>query len=228
MAKRPIFVPNSSERPFVKEITLEFEWFPGFAISQAQRSIRSFHKSAAKEGISPVLEISSKSTLESGVALSAFNLRLEISSGRFVSVESAFQGSKVFSNGGPYSELYDLPSREAKTDPRLRNSGNIVAFNLLGEQFPTEPLTAFYDWLYIRALAANPDLANQLLFYKGFSDIAFNPERSLNCQARSAALYVALHENNGGKMDRIASDKEYFLELLTGPKQETGTQLSFL
>ena len=26
----------------------------------------------------------------------------------------------------------------------------------------------------------------------GFTDIAFNPKKSLNCQARSAALYVAL------------------------------------
>ena len=66
--------------------------------------------------------------------------------------ECAYQGSKVFENGGPYHELYLVSSQEAKTDDRLRNSGALVAFNFCGESFPIEPKTAFYDWLYMTAL----------------------------------------------------------------------------
>jgi hypothetical protein len=178
-------------------------------------------------GISPVLEISSKSPEPLGVSLSAFNLRFEIAPGNIVSVESAFQGSKVFGNGGPFSDLYQRSSRDAKTDPRLRNSGNLKAFNLLGEAFPLQPLTAFYDWLYIRALIANRDLSSELLIYRGFSDIAFNPERSINCQARSAALFVALSEYPKVEIGRIIKDKDYFLRLLGASDTSKPNQLSF-
>ncbi|MEW6281612.1 MAG: hypothetical protein AB1758_23580 [Candidatus Eremiobacterota bacterium] len=68
----------------------------------------------------------------------------------------------------------------------------MVGFRFFDQDVPTRPLTAFYDWLYVRALRQNPDESEQLRGYRGFTDIAFNPARSLNCQARSAALYVAL------------------------------------
>ena len=35
----------------------------------------------------------------------------------------------------------------------------------------------------------------QLEAFQGFSDIAFNPDRSLNCQARAVALFVSLSKN---------------------------------
>ena len=50
----------------------------------------------------------------------------------------------------------------------------------------------FYDWLYIRALAQNSELALSLMEYNAFTDIAFNPKKSINCQANSAALFVSL------------------------------------
>lgn len=34
-----------------------------------------------------------------------------------------------------------------------------------------------------------------LLEYDGFTDIEFNPQKSLNCQAKAAALYVSLCRN---------------------------------
>src|SRR6266540_296198 len=137
--------------------------------------------------LAPVLEVSSKSEDPLGVSLSAFNLTLRIGGSRRMSVESAYQGSKVFEKGGPFHELYDAPSREAKKEERLRGSGRLIAFNLLGEVWPIEPVTAFYEWLYITALLQNPDLSERVVVYKAFSDIAFNPKRSLNCQARAAA-----------------------------------------
>ena len=144
MAKRPIFIPNFSGFPYVDTIDIEFKWHPGFAKSQLQKSIASLHAAAEKlNKISPILEISSKSTSRLGVSLSAFNLSLKASNGQRMSVECAYQGSKVFENGGPYHELYSVSSLKAKTDERLHNSGKLVAFNFCGEDFPTEPKTGF-------------------------------------------------------------------------------------
>ncbi|MDP9317212.1 MAG: hypothetical protein M3R24_41210 [Chloroflexota bacterium] len=209
MARRPIFVPRPEGSPFVQEIHLTFEWFPGFAKSQAQRSIRSLHEAAAEQGLEPVLEISSKSFEELGVKLSAFNLTLRLADGRAVNVEAAFQGSKVFEGGTSYPDLYSATGREAKTDERIRNSGNLERFNFLGAEWPLVPRTGFYDWLYITALHQNPSLAKRILEYKAFSDIAFNPDKSLNCQARSAALYVALHSR--GLIPGALASREGFI-----------------
>ena len=233
MAKRPIFTPNFNGFPHVDVIDIEFKWHPGFAKSQLQKSIASLHEAAEKlNKISPILEISSKSTSRFGVSLSAFNLSLETPNGQQTSVECAYQGSKVFENGGPYHELYSVSSREAKTDDRLQNSGELVAFNFCGEDFPTEPKTAFYDWLYIIALShQKTDIIRELEAFQGFSDIVFNPNRSINCQARAAALFVSLSKN--GLMDeQIFRDKDHYLALITGkdalpPTESHPTQDTF-
>jgi len=197
MAKRPIFTPNFSEFPYVDAVDIEFKWHPGFAKSQMQKSIASLHEAAEKlKKISPILEISGKSESDLGVSLSAFNLPLELPNGQTISVECAYQGSKVFEDGGPYHDLYYVSGREAKTDDRLQNSGELVAFNFYGEEFPIKPQAAFYNLLYIAALCQKEtDLMPKLEIFQGFSDIAFNPNRSLNCQARAAALFVSLSKN---------------------------------
>ncbi len=149
-----------------------------------------------------------------------------------MSVECAYQGSKVFENGGPYHDLYSVSSREAKTDDRLRNSGDLIAFNFCGEDFPTEPKTAFYDWLYMNALSQREtNLVKKLEGFQGFSDIVFNPNRSLNCQAR-AALFVALSKKDLIN-EQILQDKDRYLALITGKAQLPPTesyphQLTFL
>ena len=219
MANRPIFIPDFNGFPYVDTIDIEFKWHPGFAKSQMQKTILSLHEAAEKQGLAPILEISRKSTSRLGVSLSAFNLPLETASRKKMSVECAYQGSKVFENGGPYHDLYSASSRAAKTDERLKNSGELIAFDFCGEEFPTEPKTAFYDWLYITALyQKKKDLMPELETYQGFSDIVFNPNRSLNCQARAAALFVSLSKN--GLIDKqIFRNKDYYLALLNGKKQ---------
>jgi hypothetical protein len=202
----------------VEEVVVEFEWFPGFARSQAQKSIASLRKAAHEKGIGPVLEISSKSDTPLGVVLSAFNLTLQVQ-GRIVPVEAAFQGSKVFKSGGPFHDLYGVSSRDAKRDERVRSSGPIVGFNLFGEEWPTEPQTCFYDWLYVSALAQHADVAREIIKFNAFSDIAFNPKKSLNCQARSAAVFVALSRQ--ALLSPAAKDRENFLALFAG-KPKTG------
>ena len=225
MAKRPIFTPNFNGFPYVDTIDIEFKWHPGFAKSQMQKSIASLHAAAEKlNQISPILEISSKSMSPLGVSLSAFNLPLELPNGRTMSMECAYQGSKVFENGGPYHELYSVSSRAAKTDDRLRNSGDLVAFNFYGEEFPIEPKTAFYNLLYIAALhQKETDLMSELEAFQGFSDIAFNPNRSLNCQARAAALFVSLSKNRW--IDKpILCDTNYYFRLVIDNQQLPPTE----
>ena len=225
MAKRPIFTPNFSGFPYVDAVDIEFKWHPGFAKSQLQKSIASLHEAAEKlKKISPILEISRKSASDLGNSLSAFNLSLKTQKGQRMSVECAYQGSKVFENGGPYHELYSVSSREAKTDDRLRNSGELVAFNFCGEDFPIEPKTAFYDWLYMTALYQKTrDFVKELEVFQGFSDIVFNPNRSINCQARAAALFVALSKNELIN-EQILQDRESYLALITGKTQLPPTE----
>jgi hypothetical protein len=161
------------------------------ASSQKKKNVAALHASAARRGLSPLLEISSKSESEIGTQLSAFALRTR-ANGRETSVESAFQGSKVFEKGGPFQDLYSADSREAKKDARLRDSGRLKCFMFENEEYPLSPTTAFYDWLYINALYRHAEWRKYLQSFSGFTDIEFNPERSLNCQARSCAIFVAL------------------------------------
>lgn len=180
------------EAPFVRKVPVEFEWFGGFSLVQKRRCIASLHRAyAAGSPGDRVLEISSKSPDGLGVALSAFNLSLELG-GRVVPVECAFQGSKVFEEGGPYTDLLEASPRDAKRDARLLESGRLVAFELAGERYHLEPKDAFYNFVWIRALRQHGDLAEAVSAYDAFTDIEFNPQRSINCQAIAAALYVGL------------------------------------
>ena len=208
MAIRPIFLPGS-ESLLVNPVEIEFQWFPGLSPAQKQKSIKSLHEAAAQHNISRVLEISSKSLDKLGVKLSAFNLQYQLGDGRRYNLENVFQSSKVFENGGPYPDLLE---KEAKTDPRLRNSGALIGFQLDGVKWSLKPATAFYDWLYLGALKLSPDLSSRLLDFDGFSDIEFNPKRSLNCQAASAALFVSLARK--GEFDAVMESKQVFLNRL--------------
>ena len=111
-------------------------------------------------------------------------------------VEQAYQGSKVFSDGGPFTDLFFTSPKNAKRDPRIRNSGELVGFKFFNFLFGLNPPTFFYDWLYINTLLKNYNLVNKLDEYGAFSDIEFNPKKSLSCQAYSVALFLSLLANN--------------------------------
>lgn len=215
MAKRPIFIPLHDGKRYVLERYVDFEWHAGFAKSQKQKSIRALHEMALHEyGLKNPLEVSSKSEDPLGISLSSFNLTFTTKLGRKLTVEAAFQGSKVFEYGGPFLDIYEKPPIEAKRDERLRSSGALTKFSFFGTDWSLEPKTAFYDWLYINALLKNPDLINQLTDRDAFTDIEFNPERSINCQARSAALFCALYHTD--KLHFALEDRNNFLSLYKG------------
>jgi hypothetical protein len=215
MAVRPIFIPKSNGVIGVEEKMLEFRWHSGMAKSQKQKSVQELHKTAIICGFSPILEISSKSQEKIGINLSAFNLCMTMKSEHLtLTVETAFQSSKVFERGGPYKDIIGMDSRSAKKDIRLKESGNLIAFEFFGKRFPITPRTFFYDWIYINALHQNSDLAEKITVYSAFSDIEFNPARSLNCQAYSAALYVSLFNNR--LLNNALLSSESFLEITEG------------
>ena len=202
----------------VTAIPVEFVWHPGMSKSQKQRSIRSLHEAAAQtKSIRRILEISGKSEDETGVLLSAFNLRVQLIDDVIASVEALFQGSKVFSNGGPFTDIYLKDSREAKKDERVRASGQLIGFRCDNRDWPLYPQTVFYDWLYVSALRQNPILAAKILEYDGFSDIEFNPQKSINCQAASAALYKVLVVR--GLFDAAMSSPEEFIRIHANHKK---------
>ncbi|NLH76567.1 MAG: hypothetical protein GX465_05975 [Acidobacteria bacterium] len=212
MATRPVFSPIFEGLQLVQETAIEFVWHPGMAISQRQLNIRSLHEAAAGAGLSPVLEVSTKAQEAIGRSLSAFNLTIALNSGRSVPIEVAFQGSKVFESGGPFEDIMKRTPREAKRDPRLRESGPLREFRYEGCSWVLEPVTAFYDWIYLTALSSRRELVDQLAIYKGFTDIEFNPKKSINCQARSVALFLALDAR--GLIEIAIESQESFLATL--------------
>lgn len=211
MAERPIFIPTVEGEFLVRTTFVSFEWSPGMSASQRQKSSDSLQAAALRlPGISKVLEVSSKSREDLGVALSAFNLTFRtLKKNHVFCVECAYQGSKVFEFGGPYRDLFFVSPKDAKRDHRLISSGRLVGFQFFGNEWGLEPLTAFYDWLYINALAKRKELGASLPNYSAFTDIEFNPDRSVNCQAYSVALYVSLVQR--GLLDKALSSKSAFL-----------------
>lgn len=196
MAERPGFY---FDKDGVKKAVFEFEWYPGFSVAQKQRSIGSLHNAILQRfpGFIP-LEVSTKSTDPLGKKLSAFHLKI----GEFF-LENIFQSSKVFENGGPYTDLLFVSPKEAKRDQRLKESGQIIAFRYLDSEWPLIPRTVFYDYLYYCAVksALSAEELNEFRKYSFFTDIEFNPNKSLNTQARSAALVRLVLEMYGGLPD---------------------------
>ena len=218
MAIRPVFVIKD-EIPFYKEELIDFKFYNGFADIQKKKSVSSLHKAfLEKKPCSKILEVSSKSENELGIKLSAFNLMITTKSNKKFTVEVAFQSSKVFEKGGPYRDILEMTSKEAKKDRRLKESGSLQYFYYFGKKFPLNPTNYFYNWLYVNTLNINKELGDEVMKYNSFTDIEFNPQKSLNCQARAVAVYVSLRKQ--GLLEEALKNKESFLEIVYGQKEE--------
>ena len=223
MAIRPIFVPSINGKQLYTECNVEFKWNPGFASIQKQKNIKALHEGAKKYNLFSILEVSSKSEELLGQRLSAFSLKTKTEEYGEISIECAFQGSKVFENNIQYKDIYLKTSIEAKKDTRIRNSGKLIGFNYMGEEWGLEPKSAFYDWLYIQALYPHKDFLKKLYKYEGFTDIEFNPNKSINCQARTCAIIVSLLKKD--LYSEAMSSKKRFIEIIYEQKFLQGTLL---
>lgn len=224
MASRPVFIPDFEGAALVRTEYVDFQWFPGMAPSQKRKSVDSLHAAATRIlGINKILEVSSKSHDPLGIALSAFNLTFTtLKQNRTLSVECAYQGSKVFERGGPYVDIFEKSSQDAKKDERVRSSGRLLGFRFFGTDWGLEPQTAFYDWLYINALKKTAAAVDGLWNYSAFTDIEFNPERSINCQAYSVALFVSLSHRS--LLEKAVSSRETFLRTVTAAELSNARQ----
>ena len=192
MTERPVFVPENVA-PFYAAKNVKFEYYSGFWKGQNRKSINSLHKAFHNRNPEKkILEISSVSEDVLGVKLSAFNLTFIDGVYRNISVECAYQGGKIFEYGGPYLDLLSKTSKEAKKDPRLSQSGNVIGFRLNDKNYIQKNIEVFYSYLYISALKQNIELAEGILKFDAFTDIFYNPKKSVSCQARSAAMFVGM------------------------------------
>lgn len=216
MATRPVFVSRETGSALVQVALVEFTWHAGMARSRKQMSIRSLHEAVrANLAGARILEVSSASESPLGEGLSAFNLTFHTRGReREIAVECAFQGAKVFESGGPFTDLMDAKPLDAKRDPRLQSSGRLIGFRFSGHDWALEPPTAFYDWVYINALNLREELAEAAMAYDTFTDIAFNPAKSINCQAGSVALYVSLRRRN--LLQEALKSRDRYLSIISG------------
>ena len=63
-----------------------------------------------------------------------------------------------------------------------------------------------------KLLALNPKPIFNVLCYDAFTDIEFNPQKSINCQAEAVAIYVSLHRQ--GLLNEALKGKDEFLEIV--------------
>ena len=207
---KPVFMPRVNSDNLVKTDMVRFERHVGFASRQKKKSINDMHHAIRKKyGFNNVLELSSKSGNKLSFLLSPLSLKLTNEyDGKQYSVENAFQSSGVFEDGGPYTDLLTAPPRQAKKDERLITSGELMSYNYFGIEWSVEPLTAFYDWLYVNALKQNTQLHEEVMQYQAFTDMEFNPKKSIHCAAYALAMFVAL--NKRGLLDNIEDPAVFF------------------
>ena len=208
MATRPAWCVKNVG--IVRE-SFDFHYNSGFSDVQKKKNVKALHESIGKSA----LEVSTKSDNPLGFMLSAFNLKLD-----GIPFECVFQASKKYSNGGPYLDLLKVSPKEAKRDERHQTSGNLTAFVYKGEEFLLIPRTFFYDYMYIKAVKQSvcSREIKKILNYEYFTDIEFNPKKSINCQAKSVAIIKAMLQIFGEIPELNRKDFYFFYELISAEK----------
>ena len=214
MEYKPVFMPRVGSDNLVKTDMVRIERHVGFATRQKKKTLNDLHRVIKKKyGFKNVLELSTKSGNKLSFPLSPYSLQITNDDGQKYSVENAFQASKVFEQGGPYLDLLTEKPRQARKDDRLISSGELTGYDYFGMEWGVEPLTTFYDWLYINALKQHPELHEEVVQYQAFTDISFNPKRSVHCAAYSLAMFVALHKRD---LLEGVEDPGTFYDVVTG------------
>ena len=103
------------------------------------------------------------------------------------SVESIYQTSKVYVDN------------------------HIVKFKFRSTEFENNPYGMYYDYLYMVALYQNQEYHELIKNYYLFTDLFFNPNKSINTQARAIAIFKTLYDNNYLKiLKNISEFKNYY------------------
>lgn len=205
MAERPAWC--FKENRIIRQ-NFEFVYNSGFSITQKRKNVKALHESIGKKS----LEVSTKSEDILGIKLSAFNLKLD-----GFPFECIFQASKKYEKGGPYLDLLNVAPKQAKRDERHHSSGKLIAFEYDGREFPLEPKTYFYDYMYIKAVQQSIDKEEllKILNYEYFTDIEFNPKKSINCQGKSVSIIKAMLELFGKIPELNEKDFSLFYRMVS-------------
>ena len=199
MAEKSVFI-SKTEYPFFEEIYVNIDWFGGFAMSQKRKCQIGLHQNFLMAyPDKKVLEISSTSLMSLGSRLSAMNLSKRTQKG-LTTVESAFQSSRIYDDGmrtvGPFPAYLFLPGRECKKLVKEASKGmHSCRYEFDGMSFyaPAWHISQFYDFLYLNALLEpENEEVRELLIKEGYTAFTDLATKSLNCQARSAAIFVGL------------------------------------
>lgn|GEM_PF-97942 len=215
MANRPVFMPL--ERfPYYQQISVDFQYTTGFEAEKRQKNIEAIHdRFGLKFPDKKILEISAFSLQPEGEVLSSMKLLRRLPSREErLSVENIYQAGRFFTEDGPFLDLLDMTPEMAREDERLEKSGSLLGYTFDGDVVPHDPPQFFFNWLYLNALLEpeNEEIAGRLMDYDAFSDIEFNPSRSINGQGRAAAMYVSLRRM--GLLEKVRDIRSCY-DLLT-------------
>ena len=156
-------------------------------------AVKRVHQRVANQlgiALNQVLEVSTAGMDELGQKLSAFNLKMNIG-GKDYSVESLYQGSKVFDDGKAMHDLYEAEPGKAKGDPRVKGK-RAKSFDFFGQKFEADDQHSFYNWLYTNALTQqHPDAGKDLTKYKAFTDLYSGKGGAMQSEAVAMASTLA-------------------------------------
>ena len=232
MTVRSVFL-SKDHYPYFEEIYVDFEWFPGFALSQKRKCQIGLHQNFLRAyPDEKILEISGSSLFRLGGQLSAMNLRKRTAVG-VTSVESAFQSSRVYQDGketiGPFPEWLFLPGKECKKLVKEKSRGLHSYRYVFGDEVfyaPDFHISLFYDYLYLNALLEPENEAVRAALcdggYTAFTDLA---TKSLNSQARSCAIFAGLRK--AGLTQRVKSAEDYLALFRVGADGKAADRSSY-
>ena len=214
MAVRKVYL-SLAEFPYAKEISVTFPWSNGSKHQNIQAILDTFHDVYPEV---PALEISLASSQPEGVAAAAMKLPFHLEGlAQDVPVGIVYEASKVFENGGPYTDLLQCSRQKVRKDVRLQQSGRCIRYRLAETDFPVEPHPyAFFNWLYGCALRQAPEKAEGVLKFGAFSDLDLgSSKKDRNSPARAAAVYAGLAA--AGKLACLDSYEAFVAETCTEP-----------
>lgn len=214
MATRPVFVPDADpdHAQLVHEHEVDFQWVPGSSPEARRENIVKLHAAAGHRNLDPLLEVSEESNHPLGVFLGVSNLAVEDDKSYLVPLPAAYQGSKVFTGGGPFTDLFTMGDEEIAADERLTGSGDLAGFRFGGLEWGLKAGTMFYDWLTVQAIHRYPKLRRGLRRFMGFTEIDCRVADTGVCHARSCALYAALAEKK--LLEEVVGSQDRFIEVL--------------
>ena len=214
MATRPVFVPNlDADNPqLVHEQEVDFQWVPDRSAEGKRQNIAKLHAAAGHRKLEPLLEVSLASLDPMGAHICARNLAVEDDKSFLVPLLAAYHGSRVFSGGGPFTDLYRKPVDVIAGDERLTTSGNPIGFRFMGLEWGPKAESLFYDWLVLHAVHRYRRIRAGIGLFAGYTDIECRSRETSVCHARSCAFFAALV---GSKLlDEVVSNQDRFFEVM--------------